>query len=59
MSLKTAATRFGSALIDVANEMHNQSIRNQIEQIDDQQNALRAQLTRLEQERSEQMTKLI
>jgi chaperonin cofactor prefoldin len=58
MSLKTTASRIGNALIDVANEMHNQSIRNQIEEIDGQQGALRSQLTRLEEQRSELKSQL-
>lgn len=59
MSFKTAAARVGSALIDVANEMHNQQIRTQITQIDEQQDALRQQLTRLEQDRTDLNGKLI
>jgi hypothetical protein len=59
MRIKTAAARFGNACIDLANEMHNQNVRNEINKIDSEQAALREQLTRLEQARTEQTAKLI
>lgn len=59
MRIKTAASRVGNALIDIANEMHNSTVRNQINEIDEQQTALRTQLTRLEQERSDLHAKLV
>jgi hypothetical protein len=59
MRIKTAAARFGNALVEVANELHNQGVRNEIDRIDSEQAALRTQLTRLEEARSEQTAKLI
>jgi chaperonin cofactor prefoldin len=59
MSLKTTARRVGSALCEVANELHNSSIRTEIENIDKEADALRAQLARLEEKRSEKEAELI
>lgn len=59
MRIKTAAVSIGAAFVSVANEMHNQSVRNEIDRIDSEQAALRQQLTRLETERADQTAKLI
>lgn len=59
MSFKTAAARFGNALVDVANEMHNSKINAQIDEINEHQSMLRVQLARLEENRSELKQQLI
>lgn len=53
MSLKTAASRFGNAVLDAGTVMHNASINSQIEEIDEEISTLHAQLARLEERRSE------
>jgi hypothetical protein len=52
MSLKTAASRVGNALLDATTAMHNASIDSKINDLDEQAAALRMQLARIEEERS-------
>lgn len=59
MRIKNVASRVGNALIEVANEVHNQQVRTQIAKIDEDQTALRSQLTRLEQDRSNLNAQLV
>lgn len=59
MRIKTAAVSVGAAFISIANEVHNQQVRTQIAKIDEDQTALRSQLTRLEQERSDLNAQLV
>lgn len=53
MSFKTFACALGNGILEAGQVMHNAQIDSQIEEIDEEMAALRAQLTRLEQERNE------
>lgn len=59
MRIKTVAARVGTALCNAADEMHNSTVRTQITKIDEQQNVLREQLVRLEQDRTNLDAKII
>lgn len=58
MSFKTAASRFGNGVLDVLDEMHKGQVRSEIAEIDKEQAALRAQLARLEETRTEKAKQL-
>lgn len=50
--IKSAATRIGHGLLDATTAIHNASLQNQINEIDSESDALRKQLTRLEEDRT-------
>lgn len=52
MTVKSAASRVGNAILDAGAAMHNGSIDRQITEIDEQMDALQKQLTRLEEQRA-------
>lgn len=58
MRMKTTAARIGTALVDIACEIADSSIRSDIDQIDKEQDALREQLTRLEEKRAAKVSSL-
>jgi phage shock protein A len=51
--IKSAAKNVGNGVLAFGAACHNASVQNQINEIDEQADALRAQLTRLEENRSE------
>lgn len=53
MTLKTVASRIGNGILDATAVMHNASIDSEIEKIDEEIAALHAQLTRLEEDRTD------
>jgi prefoldin subunit 5 len=53
MSFKTFACAVGNGILEAGEAMRIAQIESEIEQIDEEMAALRAQLTRLEQERDE------
>lgn len=59
MTLKTAACGIGNGLLAVGSAMHNATIDKEIAEIDDQMAALRKQMTRLEEERSDTLARRI
>lgn len=52
MNLKTTASRIGNGILDASAAIHNASLQNQIDEIDEQAAALRKQLVHLEEERT-------
>jgi hypothetical protein len=53
MTFKTLASTVGNGILDAGAAIHNASVQNQITEIDSEMDALRAQLTRLEETRSD------
>jgi septal ring factor EnvC (AmiA/AmiB activator) len=53
MSFKSAMFAIGNGILEAGAIAHNAQIQSQIDEIDEEMAALRAQLTRLEQDRTE------
>ena len=57
--IKSGACHFGNAVLDVTTAMHNVSLQNQIDDLDEQAAALRQQLVSIEEQKSELKAKMI